>query len=283
VLVPGVPVPTDLPLVATVHDLTPIMFPRFFDRQTGWLYGRTVRQIARQARRIIAVSEQTRQDLCTLLEVPAERVAVVHLGVPQDIRRPTPSQLGATLERYGLAEVPYVLFVGVLTDRKNPLGLVEAFSLVAARWPDARLVLVGSEGLGGEAVGRRIQALGLDRQARVLGHVARCDLPALLTGAAVFVLPSVYEGFGIPVLEAMACGAPVIVSDGGSLPELVGDAGLVVPRAEPDGLADSILEVLGDPPTRERLSRLALSRARQFSWERAAEQTLAVYEDALRA
>jgi glycosyltransferase involved in cell wall biosynthesis len=279
--VPGVPVPTDLPLVATLHDLTPIMFPRFYDRWTSWLYTRAVRRIGRQARRIIAVSERTRRDVCDLLQVPEARVAVVPEGVPPDISSPAPEQRRVTLQRYGLADSLYVLFVGTLTERKNPLGLVEAFSQVAARIPEARLVLAGSPGPASGAVRRRLGALRLEDRALTLGHVRRPDLPALLAGAAAFVLPSFYEGFGLPVLEAMTCGTPVVVSDGGSLPEVVGEAGLVVPRAEPTALAAAITRLIEDQAARERLSRLGLARAREFSWERAAALTMAVYNDVL--
>ena len=282
VLVPGVPVPTDLPLVATVHDLTPIKFPRFFDPPTRWLVGRALRQIGRQARRIIAASERTRRDVCEILNVPQERVAVVHQGVPADVIQPSGSELGQALQRYSLTDVPYVLFVGEITHRKNLLGLLDAFSLVAGQQPTVRLVLVGSPGLGAELVRRRIRTLGLERRAIMLGHVQRKDVSALMAGAAVFVLPSIYEGFGIPVLEAMTCGAPVVVSDGGSLPEVVGDAGLVVPGADPPALAAAIRRVIEDEALREHLRGLGLVRVRAFSWKRAAAQTLAVYEDALR-
>jgi glycosyltransferase involved in cell wall biosynthesis len=281
ILVPSVPVPTRLPVVGTIHDLTPLTLPGCFDLRTRWLVGRSLRQLARQARRIITVSERTRRDACALLGLPPERVVAIQLGLPRDARRQGEPAIRRARERFGLGQDPYVLFVGEVTRRKNPLALVEAFARLAHELPTCQLVFAGSPGLGADAVRRRVTELRLQSRARLLGHVERETLLGLFSGAAVVALPSLYEGFGIPALEAMACGAPVVVSDGGALPEVVGEAGLVVPGAAVGDLASALLAVLRDETTAHRLRALGQRRAGDFTWKRAAERTLAVYAEAL--
>jgi glycosyltransferase involved in cell wall biosynthesis len=282
-LVPSVPVPTELPLVGTIHDLTPLLLPDCFDWRTRWLVGRALRQLARQAVRVIAVSERTRQDACGRLGLSPERVITIHQGLPTDARAQPEQSVREARQRYGLGDLPYILFVGEVTRRKNPLLLVEAFATVCRELPSCQLLLVGSLGLGADVVRRRIDALGLERRARLLGHLPRQDLLALLTGAAVFALPSQYEGFGLPDLEALACGTPVVVSDGGALPEIVGEAGFIVADPSPETLSAALLRVLRDELIARRLRQLGPCRARRFTWRRAAERTLAVYADALAA
>lgn len=282
ILVPSVPVPTDLPLVVTIHDLMPMKFPGFFSWKNRLLFRLTMRQVQRQADRVVAISECTRRDVVELLNVPKERVSIVHYGPPRSFRPQPPDRVADILRRRGLADSPFILFVGEITHRKNPIWLVEAFGKVAGRLPDHVLVIAGPPGLGYEKVTARIAELGLRNRVLLPGHVAHDELPALMAGARVFVLPSAYEGFGMPVLEAMMCGTPVVVSDAGSLPEVVGEAGFVVPQAEPSALASAILKIAQDPSTRDRLVRKGYERLGAFSWERAARQTVAVYEDALR-
>lgn len=281
VLVPSVPVPTDLPLVATVHDLMPLRFPHFFSRRNRVLFRLAIRQIRRHARRIIAISEATRRDVIELLDVPEERVAVVHYGAPAGFAPPAPAEAAPVLRRYGLDGTQYVLFVGELTHRKNPLRLVRAFAAVARESAEVQLVLAGPPGLGFDGVLDEIDRLRLRDRVVLPGRVPAAALPALMGSASAFVLPSAYEGFGIPALEAMASGTPVVVSDAGSLPEVVGDAGIVVPGDEPETLAAAMGELLEDEPLRRTLVERGRRRVADFSWERAAAQTIEVYEDVL--
>lgn len=278
ILVPSVPVPTDRPLVVTIHDLMPLKFPSFFTRKNRVLFGLAVEQARQQASRIITISEATRRDVVDLLEVPESTVDVVHYGPPATFRPLSSHAAKSVLERHGLMETTYILFVGEVTQRKNPLALVEAFGTVSRIFRQCRLVMVGPMGLGSERVLQRVSQLGLDERVTFRGHVAHDDLPALMAGASVFVLPSAYEGFGLPVLEAMMCGTAVVVSDAGSLPEVVGDAGYVVADAAPDRLAEAIVELLSDESLRADFVRRGHSRVQQFSWERAARETVAVYE-----
>jgi glycosyltransferase involved in cell wall biosynthesis len=281
VLVPSVPVPTALPLVTTIHDLMPLKLPGCFSRRDRALFRLAVQDARRRARRVIVPSEATRRDVVELLGLPEERTVVVPYGAPRDLRRPSPNAIDDVLARHGV-ERPFVLFVGEVAHRKNPLVLVEAFARIV-RSTGCRLVFAGPPGLGADDVVERVRRLGLSDRVVFLGRVPRRDVAALMSAAATLVLPSADEGFGFPALEAMLCGAPVIVSDRGALPEVVGDAGVVVPGPDADGIADAMLSVLGDDTHRADLARRGSARAAAYTWERSAEQTLAVYEDAVAA
>jgi glycosyltransferase involved in cell wall biosynthesis len=219
---------------------------------------------------VIAVSEATKHDVVELLGFPADRVSVVHLGVPLHFRPQPESQPDAR---------PLVVFVGEIAARKNVRVLVEAFARAAV--PDAQLVLAGSPGLGSEDVDAAIERLGLSGSVRRLGHAPQQVVDTLVADADVLVLPSLDEGFGIPALEAMSAGTAVVVSDAGSLPEVVGDAGLVVPVGDVDALAGAIGRVLTDDDLRLALGARGRTRAATFSWTDAATKTIEVYEHAL--
>jgi glycosyltransferase involved in cell wall biosynthesis len=181
------------------------------------------------------------------------------------------------LERY---ELPpgYLLFVGTLEPRKNVPGLLSAYRLLLDQGvTEAPLVLIGGRGWLYEKIFRQVEALTLEEQVAFLHGVPDADLPALYNGAAVLVTPSFYEGFGLPALEAMACGTPVVVSDRGSLPEVVGPAGMLVDPEAPESIAAGLAAVLDDPEGQRQLERAGLAQAATFSWERTARETLAVY------
>jgi glycosyltransferase involved in cell wall biosynthesis len=267
------------PYVVTAHDLI-----RLGDL-TGdrVLISRPTRHDAHYIRRdvagiraapaVIAVSETTRRELVGTLGLDPTRVTVVHHGLDHDLFRP--------LERR-LVDGPYVLFVGSEHPRKNFVGLLRAFALLHRDRPELTLVKVGAPGSSeapfGAAATRAIAELGLDDAVRMAGEVPDEDLPAYYTHAECLVLPSYAEGFGLPPLEAMACGCPVVVSTAGALPEIVGDAGPAVPPGDDAGLAAAIAAVLDDVGLRHRMRDAGLRRAAGFSWERAAAETLRVYE-----
>lgn len=279
VLVPTVPVPTDRPLVMTIHDLSPIRFPTFFTLKHRALFRLAVDHARRRACRIVTDSEFTRRDVIDLLAVPADRVTAIPLSADEAFAAPPPETVRAVLAEHGVTR-PYIVFVGELTRRKRPLALLEAFARVASELPDHTLVFAGQPGLGFDEMLGGVRSHGLEDRVVFTGRVAQASLPALMTGADVFVLPSAYEGFGLPVLEAMQCGTPVIVSDAGSLPEVVGDAGVIVPGGDPDLLAEAIVDVVSDDACRERLVTRGRSRVAEFSWERTARETIEVYEHA---
>lgn len=281
ILVPTVPVPTDLPTVATIHDLMPLKHPHMFRRGQRLLFAQAIRRIRRDARWIIAVSEATRADVVHLLDYPEERTSVIHHGVPRHFSKAPPEGRRDARARFGLGDDPFVLFVGELAERKNVPRLVDAFARARTTVPRARLVLVGSPGIGYAELELRIRRSGLDHRVTVAGHVSQSEVEGLMGAASAVVLPSLGEGFGFPVLEAMSVGTPVIASDAASLPEVVGDAGVIVPGTDTNALAEAIWRLLTDDELRERLSHAGEERAATFTWRRAAEQTLEAYGNAL--
>ena len=239
-------------LVVTVHDLAVFRHPEAFNRWSRMYSRLAVPHVVRAARRVIAVSEFTRRELRQLLAVPDEKIRVV----------PNAASPGFTPDGAAAAG-DYVLAVGTLEPRKNLARLVEA-----ARRADVELRVVGARGWGGVDVD--------GSHVRWLGDVPDDELAALYRGALCVAYPSLYEGFGIPVLEAMACGAPVVTSTGGGTEEVAGGAAVLVDPNDPESIAAGIADAVG---RRSELRERGLARARQFAWERVAEETLAVYRE----
>jgi len=262
--------------VITVHDLTFLYYPQFLTAESARYYGQIDRAV-RQADHILADSHATRRDLMERLGVPPEKVTVVHLAADPRCRPLAPARVRAVADRYGLPE-PFLLFVGTLEPRKNVPTLLEAIHRLRRAGLEVPLVLVGRRGWLYDEVFARLQALGLEGQVRFLEGVTDEELVGLYNAARCLVLPSFYEGFGLPALEAMACGTPVIVSDRASLPEVVGEAGLLVDPTSPEALAEAIGRVWEDEALRQRMRRQGLAQAARFSWERVVRETLAVYE-----
>jgi glycosyltransferase involved in cell wall biosynthesis len=266
-------------LVTTVHDLIPLRLPAVVPARHRWAVRCLLGGALRRADRVIAVSEVTRQEILARYRLPPERVVVVPEAAGPEFRPPTAETLAAARARYGL-ERPYVLSVGLLEPKKNLVALLDAVARLrrAGEWGTAELLVVGARGWGPDPAARA-HALGLADTVRFLGGVPDHDLPALYGGARAFAFPSLWEGFGLPVLEAMASGTPVVASDRGALPELTAGAALLVePRAEP--LADALGRLLADGALRARLRAAGLARAAAFSWERTARETLQVYRAA---
>ncbi len=269
---------TAQPLVLTVHDMLPWRYPETYGRMALARQRLLVTRVARSASRILVGAEYTRRDVVEHLGVSARRVEVVPLGVDGRFNRmeTDPSQLA---HRFGIPPGPFVLWVGTLEPRKNLSSLLRAFALVRRRAPQVSLVLVGEWGLADAEVERDLDQLG--RSVIRPGFVTDEELAVLYSATTCFVFPSLYEGFGLPPLEAMACGAPVIASDRSSIPEVVGDGGMLVDPVDTDALADAIESVVLDPARAEELRRAGLARARQFTWARSAEMTLQTYRAAL--
>jgi len=268
--------------VVTIHDLVSFLFPATVPRKYS-LYMRLMTRLAvRSADHIIAVSGATRDDLTQVLQVPDHKVAVIHEAVgPEFAVAPAPGAVERVVQRHGIRQ-PYCLFVGNLEPRKNLAGLIEAFARLkdrarAAR-PPHQLVLAGTRGWLYAGIFRAVEAHGLTGEVVFTGYVPPEELPLLYAGADCFVFPSLYEGFGLPVLEAMAAGAPVVASRVGAIPEVAGDAALLVDGSRPAELAEAIETVLTDPALRARLVARGRARAREFTWDRVARQTLAIYE-----
>ena len=268
------------PTVLTVHDLSFLRLPHFFVPAFRTYLEAAVSRAVRRADRILADSESTRRDLEELLAVPAEKVSVLYPGVEERFRAVADQEaLDCVRVRYGLPD-RFVLGVGTLQPRKNFEGLVEAFGrLVAARHElsGLGLVIAGGKGwLTGDLLALAAQH-GVRGRIIMAGFVDDEDLPALYTLASVLAFPSWYEGFGLPILEAMACGTPVVSADNSSLPEVVGDAGLLVDAGNPVELAHALDVLLHDEGQRARLIEAGQRQARRFTWLQAAGQLLDVY------
>lgn len=267
------------PGVLTIHDLSFLRLPDRLSASRRRYLSVAARTSARHARRIIAVSESTRDDVVELLGVPPERVTVIPLAADERYRPADEMAIGAFRARKNLAE-PFVLFVGTLEPRKNVSTLLRAFAALSKEIPH-KLVLVGAQGWMTAEMYETLQRLGLADRVRLTGFVPVEELPLWYSAADVFAFPSSYEGFGLPPLEAMACGAAVITSAVSSLPEVVGDAAVIVPPGDVDELAGALRRVLADPKLRADLGRKGIVRAGLFSWERMAQQTAQVYRDVL--
>ncbi|MCS6882336.1 MAG: glycosyltransferase family 1 protein [Oscillochloridaceae bacterium] len=275
-----VPIACPVPSVVTVHDLAFIRFPQTFRAYNRIYLDLATRLSVRRAARVLVVSEHTRREVIGLLGVPPERVVVTPNAVREHFRPPDPAALEVFRARKGLPE-RFVLYVGTLEPRKNLTTLLEAYAMVA-RDRAAPLLVGGGKGWMYDAVFQRLEALGLHERVRFVGYLDEEELPLWYAAATVFVFPSIYEGFGMPPLEAMACGAPVVASNTSSLPEVVGDAGLTVSPYDPAALAAAIRRLLDDADLRQELRERGFRQARAFSWRVTAERTLAAYEAAAR-
>ena len=253
------------PAVVTVHDLSFESEPGLMGTRDRFMFRTFVPRSVRRANRVLTVSERTKRDLVERYGVPEQKIIVTPNGV-DPIFRPNGNAADGP---------PYALFVGGIQPRKDPLTAIEALALVDG---DLRLVIVGDEKRGGDEVRSAVQRLGLESRVELIGYVEHEGLASLYRGAACLVFPSRYEGFGLPVLEAMASGTPVVATTAGAVPEVAGDAAILVEPGNPPALAEGVRQALAH---RERLVAAGLVRARQFTWAETARRTLAVYRELL--
>jgi glycosyltransferase involved in cell wall biosynthesis len=263
--------------IATIHDLGYRFFPEAHPGFERRYLDLTTRTTARRATRILADSEATRRDLVSQYGVDAGKIDVVYPGV-EGLRRATDEQIAAVKAKYGLPD-RYVLFLGTLQPRKNIKRLIEAFVCYVQNHveDDISLVLAGKRGWLIEDV---LSEVHNTHKSHIVmpGYVADEDVAAVYSGALALVFPSLYEGFGFPVLEAMRCGTPVLCSNTSSLPELAGDAALLVDPLDVRAIADGMARLVSDSALRSDLTARGYHQAKQFTWRRAAQQTLAVLE-----
>ncbi|MBD3307821.1 glycosyltransferase, partial [candidate division KSB3 bacterium] len=242
-----------------------------------------MQRVAHTADLIITDSHHSKRDIRHHLAVPEEKIRVIYLGYDPRYQPMHDAQaLQPTLRHYAIRQ-PYLLFVGVLEPKKNLDRLLEAFAIFQQtfdRGKDHQLVIAGAQGWFSDHLATTIAHLDLESQVRLTGFVPDDHLVALYNGAEAFVFPSIYEGFGLPVLEAMACGTPVITSNVSSLPEIVGEAGLLVDPTDPHAISQAIITILSDDQCKATLKAAGPHQARQFTWQRTAEQTYQVYQEA---
>ena len=269
--------------VVTFHDMTFFLYPRLHTRAKRIFFQLAMQISARRADALIADSESTRQDAIRLLGIPPQKIYTALLGV-DDAYRPISDQraLEAVRLKYNLPP-DFILYVGLVEPRKNLPLLIRAFRKLIDLKTETRLVIAGRLGWMYTQVVQLIETLGVKDKVSLIGYVPTQDLPLVYNLASVFVYPTLYEGFGLPVLEAMACGVPVVTTEISSLPEIIDDAGILVPANDEAALTLAIQSVLTDRALSRRLAILGLERASQFTWERTAQQTLQVYRNVLRA
>lgn len=267
------------PLVMTSHDLIGLLFPQYFSRSARFYWHDVLPRTLKHANRIVAISEATKKDLMRLLGIPAERITVTPLAADPRFSPHTDAAAETAVRRKFNLPRPFCLAVGTIEPRKNLPFLVEAFS--TAKREDHDLVIVGKPGWDAETLYKRIRQLHVAQRVHVLEYVDEADLLTMLRMSTALLFPSRYEGFGLPVLEAMASGTPVVSSTAASLPEVGGDAVLYADPQDLDAWRDHISRVIGDAQLRGQLREKGLARAATFTWERTAQLTLETLHRAL--
>jgi len=277
------PVVAPCPYVVTVYDLSFLRYPEAFRPFNRWYLSRGTARSVQRAQAVIAISESTRQDVISFLGVPPERVHTIHCGTDAAYR-PLPS---AEVDAFKLSRrLPdtFVLYLGTLEPRKNVDGLIRAYGLWRERRPDAPpLVVAGGKGWYYQQIFELVESLNLTDSVRFPGYIPQDELTLWYNAATLFVYPSHFEGFGLPVLEAMACGTPVITGTESSLPEITGTEGIarLVNPTDDEALARTMAEVMADADARASMSERGMRRAAEFTWEKTARETVAIYQNIL--
>jgi len=267
--------------VFTLHDTAYLHFPEYYLPRNRHFLRIMVPRFLRGAERVIVVSEHTRSDAIRFYGLDPERIDVIPEGVDARFSRDMDEGTISAVRRKYRAPERFILHVGTIQPRKNLTTLLDAFAIVRASHPDVGLVIAGAKGWLYEGFFDRLRRSGLEEHVTLTGQVPDEDLPGLYRSAEVFAYPSVYEGFGLPPLEAMACGVPVVCSNASSLPEVVGDAGTLLDPLDVGGWVRALDALLRDPVLRAGSAARGVARASQFSWDRAAERTLEVYRSVL--
>jgi glycosyltransferase involved in cell wall biosynthesis len=265
--------------VVTIHDCIHLMFPQYLPGPLAHVYAKaSMWSATRKANRILTVSEASKRDILRFFEVPPEKVVVIHNAIDERFLAPAdPERMALVRQRYQL-DHPFVLYVGNIKPHKNLVRLIEAFARVRQQSPGPlTLLIIGDEISKLPVLRRAVHNHKLHKHVRFLGFLPDDMLAALYRLASVFVFPSLYEGFGLPPLEAMASGTPVVTSNVSSLAEVAGDAAMLVDPYDVGAIADGIRRVLTEPALAARLRERGLRRAREFSWDEAAARTQAIY------
>ncbi len=270
-------IPLPSATIMTVADLTPLLL-KTHTLKNSLAHRLLFPQLVKRSHHIIAMSQHTRADLINVLKADPEKVTAIPLAADEHLRPVSdPGRVRELLHRYELPD-RFLLALGTVEPRKNLGRVINAFGRVSPKFPDVALAIAGAQGWDSAGLEASARALGVQARVRFLGRVPEEDLAALYSAATALVYPSLYEGFGLPPLEAMQCGCPVITSKVSSLPEVVGDAAILVEPESIADIADAMVRVLTDQSLRLEMEAKGLKRAARFSWRRCAEQTLEVYQ-----
>jgi alpha-1,3-rhamnosyl/mannosyltransferase len=267
------------PTVLTIFDLSFHHFPETHPIERIRYLDRYFYSGLNRVTHFIAISESVKREMVDHLSLQQDKITVIPLGVEDCFTPISVDQLYPVMRKYGLKPKSYILYVGTLEPRKNILNLLRAYSLLPLSLRvTCPLVLAGEKGWLMEKLDKEIERLNIQRTVIKTGYVSREDLPFLYSGSTIFVYPSLYEGFGLPLLEAMACGVPVVTSSVSSLPEVVGDAGVLVHPEDIEKMAKEIQDLLNNSIRRQILGAMGLKRSKCFTWEKCAAKTLEVYD-----
>ncbi|MGB6420537.1 MAG: glycosyltransferase family 1 protein [Anaerolineales bacterium] len=269
--------------VVTFHDMTFFLYPHLHTRSKRIFFPTAIRLSARLADALIAVSENTKKDAVRLLGVPGDKITAIPHGVGEEFHPITDAALLEGIRRKYKLPQDFILNVGIVEPRKNLALLLKSYQRLHSQGISLPLVIVGGLGWMYEDVFRQAESLGIKEQVYFTGYVPDHDLPIIYNLARIFVYPSIYEGFGLPPLEAMACGTPVITTAVSSMPEHVGDAGILIPPQDEKALTNALQKLINDSTLQEKLSSKGLERASQFTWKRTAQETIKVYNRVLTA
>ncbi|UXM85418.1 glycosyltransferase family 4 protein [Methanococcus aeolicus] len=264
--------------ILSVLDIIQILFPKEIKKSVYISQKIMLSKSIQSADKIISISHHTKNDIIKHFKIPKDKIKVIHLAANENYKPLNEKEIDKIKQKYNL-NYPFILYVGTLEPRKNIPTLLKAFYKLKKRGIIHKLVITGKKGWKYKSIFETIEKLNLQKDVIFTGYVPDEDLPALYNAADLFVYPSIYEGFGLPPLEAMQCGTPVITSNTSSLPEVVGDAGIMVNPYDVDELANKMYEVLTNDGLREELSKKGIERAKLFSWKKCAEEHLKVYEE----
>ncbi|MBU4349100.1 glycosyltransferase family 4 protein [bacterium] len=265
-------------LVVTIYDLTPIKFKEFFTEKAARYFAEYFKSVIPKADMVVAISQCTKNDILEYFDIAEDRIQVTPLAANDNYKRILDKEvIDGIKEKYGI-DKNYVLFVGTLEPRKNIANLVRAYSILPDYLKrDHLLVICGKKGEYYEEIFKTVEKLGLEDKVIFTGYVPDKDIPLLMNGAEIFVYPTFYEGFGLPLIEAMACGTPVISSNISSIPEVIGNAGILINPNDVEELNDAILKLLTSETLKNQLSKKGLKQARKFSWKTTAKKTVEIY------
>lgn len=268
--------------VVTIHDCIHLRFPQYLPHRLAYVYARSSLWVAtHRASRVLTVSETSKRDILRYFRVPESKIDVIYNAIDERLGEATDAELAEVRERYQLND-PFVLYAGNIKPHKNLERLIEAFNtLRRGELEHVKLLIIGDEISKYPALRRAVHRHKLHKHVRFFGFVPDKTLASLYRLASVFVFPSLYEGFGLPPLEAMAAGTPVITSNVSSLPEVVGDAAILIDPYEPDAIADAMRRVLTDERLRADLRQKGLARVKEFSWERSVQRVRAIYTEVI--